>query len=245
MGPYRYEHFSLKHVPEQLRFRQGPRPGEQMPEFTLQTTDGEWIRRSDFLGWKPLLLVFASITCPLTRASAPILKRLYDELGEEIEFLTVYVREAHPGQRYPQPLHSDRKLEHARALQARDELPWPVAVDESNGRLHRALDGKMNAVYLMDPTGRIVFRALTATDARALRQAMYAVIAGQPVRRPERQPWMMPLLRAIAHTRETLLLAGEGAAKDFAKVTPPLAVAALGLLALTTFLVSRAFHSRK
>lgn len=66
-------------------------------------------------------------------------------VGERVDFATLYVREAHPGDRYPQPEALDRKLEFARELKQRDALPWPVAVDDVDGELHRRLDPKPNA----------------------------------------------------------------------------------------------------
>lgn len=48
-----------------------PRPGEQMPDFDLPTTDGDRLRKADFVGVRPLLLTFGSVTCPMTADADP------------------------------------------------------------------------------------------------------------------------------------------------------------------------------
>jgi hypothetical protein len=45
--------------------------------------------------------------------------RLSAEFGDRVAFLTLYVREAQPGERYPQPQTFEEKLAHARALTRR------------------------------------------------------------------------------------------------------------------------------
>lgn len=96
----------------------------------------------------------------MTASAGPALKKLYSEFGDRIDFLTVYVREAHPGDRYPQPHNLERKLQHAREYRDRDGIPWPVAVDDVEGTLHRALDAKPTAAYVMTADGRIAQRVL-------------------------------------------------------------------------------------
>ena len=81
----------------------------------------------------------------MTASAGPALKRLSADFGDRLAFATLYVREAHPGDRYPQPDSFEQKLEHARVYQERDQIPWPVAVDNVEGDLHRALTPKPNA----------------------------------------------------------------------------------------------------
>ena len=59
---YRYEHFDRDVFLGDLRFRTGPAPGEPFPDFDLETTDGGRVRKADFTGKKPLLMVFGSVT---------------------------------------------------------------------------------------------------------------------------------------------------------------------------------------
>jgi peroxiredoxin len=62
---YRYPHFKRRLMIEDTAFgsyRGGPSPGEPVPDFDLPTTDGGRVRKSDFVGRRPLLLTFGSIT---------------------------------------------------------------------------------------------------------------------------------------------------------------------------------------
>lgn len=111
---YRYPRFKRELLLEGLYFGSGPSPGLPMSEFDLPTTDGDRVRKSDFVGQRPLLLTFASITCPMVASNGPVLKRLHEEFGNQVSFVTLYVREAHPGECYPQPDALEQKLRYAR-----------------------------------------------------------------------------------------------------------------------------------
>src|SRR5215813_12079980 len=101
LSDYNYEHFTREafHGPADFS---APEPGERAPDFKATTLDGETLRLSDFHSKKNVVLVFGSATCPMVAGSIRGLNELYDEFrGEEIEFLFVYVREAHPGEKIP------------------------------------------------------------------------------------------------------------------------------------------------
>lgn len=114
-------------------------------------------------------------------------------------FVTLYVREAHPGERYPQPDTFERKLEHARAYRERDGLPWPVAVDDADGTLHHALDPKPSSVYIMDTDGHAAFRALWSNDERTVRKGLEAVLEAKPPRRPSGLNRVVPMTGGLAY----------------------------------------------
>lgn len=59
---YRYAHFQRGLVLEDFGFHGGPAPGEPMPNFDLEALDGGRIRKADFVGKQPLLMIFASYT---------------------------------------------------------------------------------------------------------------------------------------------------------------------------------------
>lgn len=166
----------LDYHEEDVAFRVGPRPGDPMPDFELPTTDGRTIRKADFVTERPVLITLASMTCPLTAEAKPVLKELYHRFGGRIEFVTVYVREANPSDRYPHPKDLAQKIRHARAYRERDDIPWTVAVDDSGGRLHRLLDGKPNAAYIMALDGTVAARFLRSNDERGLAKALQSVL---------------------------------------------------------------------
>lgn len=224
---YRFERVTMGLLMDDSRFRKDtPSAGDPFPQFELATTDGRRIRKDDFVGKRPLLVVFGSKSCPLTVSSFEPLKQLYQEFGHDIEFVTVNVREAHPGENYRQPMNYERKLSYARDLQTRYEIPWVVAVDDIDGTLHRALDTKPNAAYLMDKNGKIAFRTLFAGDDTALEQALLSVSKGRPAPKKESRAMLKPMLRAIGFIRGILKDAGPQAQRDMLRVAPPLILAA-------------------
>lgn len=62
MEEYRYPHFKRELLMEDSAFAGGPSPGEPMPDFDLPTTDGGRVSKDDFVGERPLLLIFSSYT---------------------------------------------------------------------------------------------------------------------------------------------------------------------------------------
>jgi hypothetical protein len=156
----------------------------------------------------------------MTRSPGPVLKRPYKEFGDRVNLVTVYVREAHPGDRFPQPDTFERKMAHARAYQQRDRIPWPVVVDDIEGTFHRALDPKPHSAYLVDANGIVVGRLLWANDYRALRRALEALVAGRPPGEIENK--VVPMLRGLGKIDEVLSQAGGYARTDFRREAPPL-----------------------
>ena len=59
---YRYRHFTRDLLEEDVSFSSAAAPGRQLPDFDLVSTDGARIRKSDFVGRRPLLLTFGSVT---------------------------------------------------------------------------------------------------------------------------------------------------------------------------------------
>lgn len=211
---YRYPHFDRGLLVEDMAFHFGPRPGEAMPNFELQTTHGDVIRQADFLGDRPLLLTFGSVTDPMTAAARNILKRLHRQFGDRIAFVTLYVREAHPGDHFPQPDSLDRKLAHARHYQHRDQIPWTVAVDDLEGNLHRKLDPKRNAAYVMTVDGKVAYRTLWSNDEWALRKGLEAVADNPHAIVGEHHSRVVPMLSGMGTMYEITGSAGPDARRD-------------------------------
>lgn len=158
----------------------------------------------------------------MTASAGPALKKLYREYGDRVAFLTLYVREAHPGERYRQPDTLEMKLAHARAYRDRDRIPWPVAVDDVDGSFHQALDPKPNAAYFVDEDGRIVFRTLWSNDERGLRQGFRALVSADVASaRGQREAKVLPMMRGMGTMDEILGSAGAVARQDVRRAMPP------------------------
>jgi hypothetical protein len=224
---YAYEHVTPKVFYDDFAFSDdAPRPGQPMPAFVLKTREGAKVASQDLAHRKPLLLVTGSITCPMTASSNPLLKRLHAKYGDRVQFLTLYVREAHPGEEQEQHREYREKVEHARAMQDRDRLPWRIVVDDIDGTLHKALDEKPNAVYVTDRNGIIVYRSLWAGDEAGLAAALEAVSRGQRPMVSESTRRLVPMARGIGVMRERMRSAGPRATRDLWRSAPPMAAAA-------------------
>lgn len=263
---YRYPSFHRNLLFEDMAFRGGPAPGEVFPDFNLVSTEGGRLSERDYVGKKPFLLTVGSVTCPMTASSTAALKRLYSQFGNQIEFITLYVREAHPGDRFPQPSTLDQKVKHARAYRERDQIPWPVAVDELDGQFHQRLDGKPNPLYLVDADGKVVFRSLWSDNERAIRKAMMALLSKKPIRPYESKARLTPMLRGVGMMDPTLRSSGPKARRDVLRQAPPLylmartaglfrplpplgraitAMAVVGLSIASTYFAARAINRRQ
>ncbi len=138
-----------------------PGPGERAPDFKAVTLDGEDIRLSDFAKKKNVLLIFGSATCPMTAASIGGINELYDRFrGDDIEFLFIYVREAHPGEIIPAHHSAREKTEAARLLRDEEDMRMPIVVDDLRGSIHRKYSQLPNPAFLIDRAGRVAFLSL-------------------------------------------------------------------------------------
>jgi thiol-disulfide isomerase/thioredoxin len=228
MSEYRYKKFTTRLLFRDLQFRRGAAgPGDSFPEFELVTTKGDRLVNADIFDDRPVLFIFGSMTCPMTASSAPSVQDLYDEFGDRIEFVMLYVREAHPGENYAQSETMEDKLESARALQAFYGIEWTVAADNVDGDLHRALDPKPNAAFLTNSKGDILFRSLWAADYDALRQALDDAAAGRAMISTQSNRLIGPVARAMGMVREVMERGGPQAVSDLWRAGFPMALAGL------------------
>ena len=75
---------------------QGARVGAAVPDADVFTLEGKAVRLSSLWKEKPLVLVTASITCPIAVDSCPSLKLLKERHDARVNFAILYVKEAHP-----------------------------------------------------------------------------------------------------------------------------------------------------
>lgn len=221
---YRFNRFGTALLIDDMTFsRDAPGPGDRMPAFDLATVDGGRFRDTD-LGALPVLMVFGSRTCPVTESAGPVLRRLHAQFGDQVRFVLVNTREAHPGDVVGQPDTFAVKYRHAVHLREHHAIDFEVAVDDIDGRLHRAMSPKPNSAYLIDPSGVIRFRAHWANDEAALRAALADVTAGRIPARARSRAMAGPLMRAIGHLPGIVRYAGRRVERDVWLAAPPLAV---------------------
>ncbi len=223
---YRYKRFTTSLLMRDLRFgKNAAGPGDTFPSFELVTTSGDRLVNHDVFDDKPVLVIFGSMTCPMTASAAPSVQELYDEFGDRVKFIMLYVREAHPGENFTQSATMEEKLESARALKKFYDIQWTVAADNVDGDLHRALDPKPNSAYLVNSEGTIVFRSLWAADRDALRQALDAAAAGRVPEREQSEALIGPVTRAMGQVQEVMTRGGPQAVRDLWRAGFPMALA--------------------
>jgi alkyl hydroperoxide reductase subunit AhpC len=162
LSNYNYEHFSRDLLRQLVRAPfSGPEPGERAPDFRATTLDGAAMRLSDYRGKKNVLLIFGSVTCPMTAASIAAVNELYEEFrGGDLEFLFVYVREAHPGERIGAHGSARDKATAANLLREEEDIKMPIVVDDLRGSIHRKYSSLPNPSFLIDKSGRVAFRSM-------------------------------------------------------------------------------------
>lgn len=223
---YRYKRFTTRLLFRDLKFsKNAAAPGETFPAFELITTSGIRLDNQIVFGDKPVLFIFGSMTCPMTASAAPSVQDLYEKFGEHVDFIMLYVREAHPGENYSQAETLEEKLDNARALKQFFEIEWTVAADNIDGELHQALDPKPNSAFLTNSEGKILFRSLWAADYAALHQALEAVTGGRVLERQQSVSMIGPVSRAMGHVHEVMQRGGPQAIRDLWRAGFPMALA--------------------
>lgn len=223
---YRYDHPRVADLMNDMFVsKDDVGPGDKVGAFELQTTDGRSIRNADLASdRRPVLLVFGSRTCPVTESAADGLKQLHATYGDRVRFVMVKVREAHPGQAISQPRTLDQKLRHAADLKSHHGLPFEVAADDIDGTLHRALGSRPASAYVIDPSGKILFRAQWANESQAIGEALGAIVAGKAPPHPAVTRTMHAITQTIGYMSPVLDSAGKGARLDTWKLAPPMGV---------------------
>jgi len=220
---YNYEKFSRNSLLKEMsrsKFGGAPEPGDEAPDFTLRTLDGDKVRLSDFEDEKNVVLTFGSATCPSTAASIGGIKELYEEFGEQVQFLFVYVREAHPGELLPAHDSLRGKLAAAELLRDEDELEIPILIDELSGKVHKKYGGMPNPSFLIDRSGRIAFRSLSSRY-EGLHAAIEELLEVQRERDTDHaivndgEDSALPPLKTFFHAHRALERGGDDAIDNF------------------------------
>lgn len=160
---YNYRSFTREQLRQQLdpKPMKGPKAGEEAPDFELPSLDEGRVRLSDYAGDKNVVLTFGSATCPMTAGSIRGLNRLHEQYADQdVQFLFVYVREAHPGEELPAHRSLDDKMEAAELFQNQEDVQIPILVDKLDGKVHRQYGGRPNSTFLIDKSGRVAFRTV-------------------------------------------------------------------------------------
>jgi peroxiredoxin len=220
---YNYDEFKREQFTKMLtrQFGSAPEPGDRAPDFELRSVDGDKIRLKDYRDESNVVLVFGSATCPLTASSIGGLKKLYDDYnGDDVEFLFVYVREAHPGDLIPAHSSMNDKVGTAELLRDEEELEMPILVDELSGKVHRKYSGQPNPAFLIDRSGRVAYRQL-ALNPDEMDQAIEELLDRQQERGADRaivhggESTSVPALKPMLYAHRALERGGHQSIETF------------------------------
>lgn len=112
----------------------------------------------------------------MTIGSVEPLKKLYACWGDQVQFVDILVRQAHPGPKVPTYHHFEEKRRDAQRYQQEEQIPWPVLVDDLAGTTHQAYGTLFDPTYLLDEEGRVAFYNMI-TYAPVLHEAIAALLA--------------------------------------------------------------------
>jgi type I thyroxine 5'-deiodinase len=179
--------------------------GQPAPDFELAARDGSGrVRLSSLRRAKPVVLVFASYTCPPFRREMPAVKKVYEDYRDRASFYFVYIEEAHARDVWPLESNVRDKVDYstpqdltertglattcAKAMQ----IEFPMLVDELDNNVADAYAAWPTRFYVVDREGRIAFKSRPGPfgfEAAPLRQALAELLpqpatAGSPAGGP-------------------------------------------------------------
>jgi len=211
---YNYDHFVLDH--QVMDHLGGVEVSEPAPNFTATRLDGTQVKLSDFRG-KAVVVETGSVSCPMYVSHVKSMNTLAFRFPD-VEFLVLYVREAHPGQRVGAHRDATQKAAAARRVLDEEREGRTIVVDDLAGTAHRHYGEMPNTVHVIDADGIVAFRALW-NDPPAVEAALNKVLAGQnagTIRSRFRPAGPRTVLRVLRR-------AGWGAVWDFVVAFPRLA----------------------
>lgn len=168
---YNYQRFT----PEEYHFENfsGLAVGDKFRDAEVFTLQGQKVRLSDYLKEKPLVLETGSMTCPMYSQSVPPMKEIMLK-HRQFDYLLLYVREAHPGERTPQHATQREKINAALKSSSVYGDHRETVVDSIDGEAHRLYGAMPNSIYVIDTDGCILFRSIwnNANDLDAVLSEM-------------------------------------------------------------------------
>ena len=156
MAKTKYNYNRYKMSEYDLESFAGSKAGEQAKNFTLHDQAGNKVSLDQYLG-KWVVLETGSITCSMYVKNISGIKKLQNNYPE-VEFLLVYVREAHPGSRLGPHKTDSEKIQMSSKLQDFYDEPRKILIDDLDGKMHKDYGELPNMVYVVNPEGLVIYR---------------------------------------------------------------------------------------
>jgi hypothetical protein len=215
LRPYGYKRFT----PQEYDFTNdaGLKAGDQYQDVELSTLDGKKVHLSDYMKGKPLVLETGSMTCPMYAQSTAPMQTLIQK-NPQLDYLLLYVREAHPGERRPQHSSIEDKLDAAAQTRRRySEYSRPILVDSIDGAAHQFYGAMPNSIFIIAPNGKIVFRSIW-NNTKEIESILASLSRGENITSRELKAIPPFSLRGV----RTLFYGGGIALWDFVRGLPRL-----------------------
>lgn len=116
------------------------------------------------------------------------MEELYKKYADrDVQFFTVYVREAHPEERtfrqYKKHQSYEHKVQYACELVELKQMHVPVIVDGPDEAVHRMLGNLPNVAYIVNKEGTVVYKS-TWTDAEAIDEVLAELVTADDPSQP-------------------------------------------------------------
>ena len=147
------------------RFFNAPKYGTRAPAFALTDIDsGETVTLTDLRKEKPLVLFFGSYGCDVMRGSVDIVVDLYEEYKDRVDFVMIYIREAHAldgfgseRARVEDPKSTLERIKVARLCRDSNRIPFRVLVDPVDDRVATRWAAWPIRLFVVDRGGTVVY----------------------------------------------------------------------------------------
>lgn len=149
---------------------------DQAPDFEAEALSADGTRTSERLKFsdllsKPVGLVFGSYTCPIFRGQLARYEEIHQALKDQINFICVYILEAHPedGWRVPHnwdkniyiptPKDMDERAAVAQLCVAEEGLTMPMVLDTMEDDLLKLYAGSPERLYAIGADSIITYKS--------------------------------------------------------------------------------------
>lgn len=117
-----------------------------------------------------MVLETGSITCPVTDSKVHAMDKLQERF-EDVVFILLYTREAHPGENYDAHESFEDKLERARKFADDYNIERTVLLDDTEGTVHKKYGSMPNSVHIINPEGVVMMRG-DWNDVKKVREVL-------------------------------------------------------------------------
>ena len=164
---------------KKIRDKRVPKVGSIAPDFNIEKLDkkgqrtGEMFQLSSTRG-KPVAIVFGSFTWTPFRNQAGRLNDIYDRYKNNIHFVWVYIKEAHPndsiggyrsdynvdvGIEFNQPKTERERAAVAQQCVSRLKIRMPMLLDDMNNQAEEKYIAWPDRLFVLDAVGLVTYHS--------------------------------------------------------------------------------------